>query len=93
MLDDGRLDLVIVDDLPLWRVLARLPAFFRGTLQPGGGADDGAVHLVAADRDARPWELHLDGEPRAGSGALEVQAAPAGADRGAAAGLDHASGL
>ncbi|HUU32737.1 MAG TPA: diacylglycerol kinase family protein, partial [Vicinamibacterales bacterium] len=35
--DDGRLDLVIVDDQPLWRVLGRVPAFFAGTLKPGGG--------------------------------------------------------
>ncbi len=75
VLDDGRLDLVVVDDLPLWRVLARVPGFFRGTLQPGGGV---AMHPFARARVATPlrWELHLDGEPSAGSEVLDVQVHP-----------------
>ena len=75
VLDDGRLDLVIVDNLPMWRVLARLPAFFRGTLQSGHGLTMEpctSLRLTATG----PWELHLDGEPRSGSGALEVRLHP-----------------
>jgi YegS/Rv2252/BmrU family lipid kinase len=72
VLDDGRLELVVVDDLPLWRVLVRVPGFFRGTLQPGGGV---AMHPVTSARVATPlpWELHLDGEPSAGCEVLDVQ--------------------
>jgi YegS/Rv2252/BmrU family lipid kinase len=75
VLDDGRLDLVVVDDLPLWRVLARVPGFFRGTLQPGGGV---AMHAFQRARVATPlrWELHLDGEPSAGSEVLDIQVHP-----------------
>ena len=75
VLDDGRLNLVIVDDLPMWRVMTRLPSFFRGTLQPGRGLTMAActsLRLTAA----LPWELHLDGEPRAGSEAIEVKLHP-----------------
>ncbi|MGD9904953.1 MAG: diacylglycerol kinase family protein [Vicinamibacterales bacterium] len=70
-LDDGRLELVVVDDLPLWRVLRRLPAFFRGTLAPGDGL---AMHTVARATvvTPTPWHLHLDGEPSAGEGDLDV---------------------
>ena len=80
VLDDGRLDLVVVDDLPLWRVLTRLPAFFRGTLQPGGGL---AMHPFVRAHVATPlaWELHLDGEPSAGSGASGRAGARGSPDR------------
>jgi diacylglycerol kinase (ATP) len=75
VLDDGRLELVVVDDLPLWRVLQRVPGFFRGTLQPGNG-----VLMQSFTRaqiaTAAQWELHLDGEPSAGSSALEVVVHP-----------------
>jgi diacylglycerol kinase (ATP) len=76
VLDDGRLDLVVVDNLPLWRVMQRVPGFFRGTLRPGGGI---AMHTFTEARivPAEPWELHLDGEPGHGSGALEVAVHPA----------------
>ena len=75
VLDDGRLELVIVDDLPLWQVLRRVPGFFRGTLQPGDGI---AMQAFTRLRIATPerWELHLDGEPSAGSTALDVQVHP-----------------
>jgi diacylglycerol kinase (ATP) len=76
VLDDGRLDLVVVDDLPLWRVLQRVPSFFRGTLRPGRGV---AMQSFTQARIATgaPWELHLDGEPSAGSSALDVAVHPA----------------
>jgi diacylglycerol kinase (ATP) len=76
VLDDGRLDLVVIDDLSLWRVLRRVPAFFRGTLRPGAGI---AMHTFTRARivPAGPWELHLDGEPSTGTGALEVAVHPA----------------
>ena len=75
VLDDGKLDLVVVDDLPLWRVLTHLPAFFRGTLRPGHGL---TMQPCSALRitPALPWELHLDGEPRRGSGTLTVRLHP-----------------
>lgn len=75
VLDDGRLDLVVVDDLPAWRVLSRVPETLLGRLQPGNGV---AMHAVTelAIAAAQPCELHLDGEPRAGSGPLRVRVHP-----------------
>jgi diacylglycerol kinase (ATP) len=75
VLDDGRLDLVVVGDLPLWRVVRRLPGFFRGTLHPD---DDVAMQSFTNARIATdgPWELHVDGEPSSGSGAVEVAVRP-----------------
>ncbi len=75
VLDDGRFDLVIVDDLPMWRVVARLPAFFRGNLQSGHGLTMAPCTSLRLSGDA-PWELHLDGEPRAGSGGLYAKLHP-----------------
>ena len=36
LLDDGHLDLVVVEAQPLWRLLEQVPAFFRGTLVRDG---------------------------------------------------------
>lgn len=62
-LDDGRLDLVIVQPQSLARLAGRLPAFFLGRLQPGPGV------VMATFTDATidapmATDLHLDGEPR-----------------------------
>jgi diacylglycerol kinase (ATP) len=72
VLDDGQLDLVVVDDLPLWQIVTRLPAFFRGTLQAGPGLTMQPCRELRIT-PALPWELHLDGEPRSGTGSLEVR--------------------
>jgi YegS/Rv2252/BmrU family lipid kinase len=74
-LDDGRLDLVIVDAQPLWRVLVRLPEFFLGTLQPRLGVQMTAVERVRLASGA-PWDIHLDGEPRRLEGPLDVSVRP-----------------
>lgn len=74
-LDDGRLDIVIVGDQPLWRVLVRLPEFFSGTLQPRLGVRMEAVRQLRVQTDGR-WDVHLDGEPRTISGPLEVAVDP-----------------
>ena len=67
VLDDGRFDLVIVDDLPLWRVLRAIAGVLPRQLAVGSRADDGAVHARCGSTGDAPWELHLDGEPRAGA--------------------------
>ena len=91
VLDDGRLDLVVVDDLPLWRVLPRVPGFFRGTLQPGGGV---AMHPFSRARVATPRALGTAPRRRAERRERSARrAGPSGrADRHRAAGLHHAPG-
>lgn len=78
-LDDGRLDLVIVEAQSLARIVTRLPSFFLGTLRPGGGI---AMHTftaaaITADGDG---ELHLDGEPRSFSGRITARVHPSALD-------------
>jgi diacylglycerol kinase (ATP) len=70
-LDDGHLDLVVVEAQPLWRLLSRIPAFFSGTLSSGRG-----IHMTpvidAVVRGAGPLGYHVDGEPHTGTSALRV---------------------
>jgi YegS/Rv2252/BmrU family lipid kinase len=78
-LDDGRLDLVIVAEQPLWRLLSHVPAFFRGTLQPSQRVRMSTftrATILAGDGA----ELHLDGEPRPMASPLEVQVHPKALD-------------
>ncbi len=71
-LDDGRLDLTIVDEQPLWKLMTRVPAFFSGTLAAGGG-----VHMStfshARIASPTPLDVHLDGEPATLAGPLDVR--------------------
>jgi diacylglycerol kinase (ATP) len=71
VLDDGRLELVVVPDLPLWQVARRVPAFFAGRLRPEHGLQ---MHAVGAVQVEAPGgcELHLDGEPAVGERSLTV---------------------
>jgi YegS/Rv2252/BmrU family lipid kinase len=71
-LDDGKLDLVVVEAMPFLRVATKIPAFFRGTLADGGGL----VMKQVQDADIRadrPIRYHVDGEPREGGLAVAVQ--------------------
>jgi diacylglycerol kinase family enzyme len=74
-LDDGLLEVVVVDRLTLLEVAWRLPALFRGTLQTGNGVTMQAAKAVRVRaRDAIPF--HVDGEPRLAGRELHVQAIP-----------------
>lgn len=74
-LDDGLLEVVIVDRLSLLSIAWRLPALFRGTLQPGRGITmQAARQLRVSAPDAIPF--HVDGEPRVGREVLAVRVVP-----------------
>lgn len=75
-LDDGRIDLVVVEPQPLWRIAARLPDLFRGRLRPGPGLSMQPV-TSAVIRSERPIAFHVDGEPGLGGTALTLQVHPA----------------
>lgn len=79
VLDDGQLELVVVEDQSLARLLARLPAFFTGSLAPGGGVAMHPVTDVSLELDGT-GELHLDGEPRTFQGRLDVRVHQRGLD-------------
>jgi diacylglycerol kinase (ATP) len=83
-LDDGLLEVVVVDQLSLWSIAWRLPSLFRGRLQPGRGVTMTAAKTIRIKSSA-PIPYHVDGEPRLGGtelaicthpGALLVRAAP-----------------
>ena len=75
-LDDGQLDLVVVDAQPVWQILARIPDLFRGRLQPGRGVSMEKI-AAAVIRAEHPIAFHADGEPWVGSSALTVTVEPA----------------
>jgi diacylglycerol kinase family enzyme len=61
-LDDGMLDVVLMDDVPKRRYLANLPKVFRGTHvhEPGLHLLRGREVAFGADR---PFTAYADGEP------------------------------
>jgi YegS/Rv2252/BmrU family lipid kinase len=75
-LDDGLLEVVLVEEQSTLRVAMRLPSLFRGTLRPGGGVSMRAVReLIVHAADRIPY--HVDGEPRLGPAELKVETLPA----------------
>src|SRR5262245_41015427 len=74
-LDDGRLEVVIVEPHSLPKIAWRLPSLFRGTLRTGWGIDmRSASSLRVRAEGAIPF--HVDGEPRLGQDELEVTTHP-----------------
>jgi len=71
--DDGRLDVVVVDDRPLLGILRRVPALFRGQLAsvPGVSMETAVTAEVMADG---PIRYHVDGEPCESTGPLTATA-------------------
>jgi diacylglycerol kinase (ATP) len=74
-LDDGLLEVVIVEPLSLPAIAWRLPSLFRGTLQPGRGVTMRAAREVWI-RTGGPIPFHVDGEPRMGHDELHVRIVP-----------------
>lgn len=65
LLDDGKLDIVVVKPLSILSVASRIPAFFNGTLK----ADDKVLMRTAAEAAITSNHdicFHVDGEPRRG---------------------------
>jgi diacylglycerol kinase (ATP) len=71
-LDDGLLEIVVVEALSIPAIAWRLPALFRGTLRAGRGIHmrAGATVGLAAAGDI---PFHVDGEPRTGRDRLSVR--------------------
>jgi diacylglycerol kinase (ATP) len=74
-LDDGLLEVVVVEQLSLPAIAWRLPSLFRGTLQPGRGVTMRAAKALRIRTDG-PIPFHVDGEPRLGHDELDVRAIP-----------------
>ena len=74
--DDGLLEVVIVDQLPLLEIARRLPALFRGTLAPGRGVTMRASRSIRIAAEC-PVAFHVDGEPYLDGSELHVRVIPA----------------
>ncbi len=72
LLDDGLMEIVIVEPMSGLQITKQLPAFFGGRLQDGPGI----VMRSAASMEiscASDIAFHVDGEPRTASGPIRMQ--------------------
>lgn len=73
LLDDGQLDVVVIDNRPVWRALLQIPRIFLGQVArvPGVTMLKGEAVEVTS---ARPAIFHVDGEPFVGGARLNARA-------------------
>jgi YegS/Rv2252/BmrU family lipid kinase len=71
-LDDGHLNLVVVEAQPLWRILWRLPDLFRGRLESGPGLLMQPTTAVTIHAQAA-MAYHADGEPGLAGSSIAVR--------------------
>lgn len=72
LLDDGMIEIVVVEPQSGLSIMRQVPAFFRGTLQEGPGI----LMRSAASMEigsAHPIRFHVDGEPREGPQLIGLQ--------------------
>ena len=74
-LDDGRLEVVVFENGPLWRTLAAAPRLFLGGLEraPGYRRLVGPSATVTA---TAPAAIHCDGDPAEAADRVDVQLRP-----------------
>lgn len=72
LLDDGMMEIVVVEPQSGFSILRQVPAFFQGTLREGAGI----LMRSAASMDiscAHPIRFHVDGEPREGPTSISLK--------------------
>lgn len=72
LLDDGMMEIVVVEPQSGLSIMKQVPAFFRGTLQEGPGL----TMRSAASMDIsceHPIHFHVDGEPRTGPNRISLK--------------------
>ncbi len=72
LLDDGMIEIVVVEPQSAMRIMRQVPAFFRGTLREGPGL----LMRSAASMEvssAEPIRFHVDGEPRVGPNSIALK--------------------
>lgn len=74
-LDDGAIDLVVVEARSGWGLVSHLPAFFRGTLEDGSDLLMRRASVLSISTD-KPILFHVDGEPRCGPETLAFRMHP-----------------
>ncbi len=72
LLDDGMIEIVVVEPQSAMRIMWQVPAFFRGTLREGPGL----LMRSAASMEVssvEPIRFHVDGEPRVGPKSIALK--------------------
>jgi YegS/Rv2252/BmrU family lipid kinase len=75
LVDDGRLDLVVVEERSRWRTICHLPRLFNGTVEQAPECTIRRIHRARIESD-RPMVFHVDGEPVQGGSEIEAQVHP-----------------
>jgi YegS/Rv2252/BmrU family lipid kinase len=74
-MDDGMLDLVMVEERSRLATLAALPRLFAGGLARVAGVTMRQIETAVIESE-RPMTIHVDGEPAGGGTRLEVRVLP-----------------
>lgn len=74
-LDDGLLDLVIVEEVSRFATVRGLPAFLLGGISRVPGVTTSQIEDASVEAE-RPMAFHVDGEPVAGGTRLEARVHP-----------------
>jgi diacylglycerol kinase (ATP) len=72
LLDDGMMEIVVVEPQSGFSIMRQVPAFFNGTLREGPGL----LMRSAASMDiscSHPIKFHVDGEPRTGPTSIALR--------------------
>jgi len=75
--DDGLLDLVVVEERSRWRTVCQVPRLFNGTADRIPGCSIRRIKRALIESD-QPMVFHVDGEPVEGGSTLRVRVHPAG---------------
>jgi diacylglycerol kinase (ATP) len=76
LLDDGLLDLVVVEERARWRTICHVPRLFDGTVERIPGCSISHVRRATIESD-QPLLFHVDGEPAQGGKRVRVRVHPA----------------
>jgi diacylglycerol kinase (ATP) len=74
--DDGELDLVVLEEESRWTTLRQIPRLFDGTVHQARGCHARRIREVTIEAE-QPMAYHVDGEPVAGGTRLTVRVHPA----------------
>jgi YegS/Rv2252/BmrU family lipid kinase len=75
LVDDGRLDLVVVEERTRWQTVRHIPRLFTGSVGRIPGCTIERIERVRIECD-RPMIFHVDGEPVAGGAELTARVHP-----------------
>lgn len=70
--DDGQLDLVVMEERSRMRTIAQLPRLFQGTVDRATGCSIRKISRATIECD-QPMVFHVDGEPVSGGTSLKVR--------------------